>query len=290
MIRFAVILLGVLVLFMAAGGIPAADGSQTVVFRTPVFVILLALLGLLLVLGCVRYGRGLERVVFWPAHLGVVLILAGAGLGLALGRRGRLLLPVESRHGVSRLPAKERAVETPLGFDLSVVTFDVEYYDPTYVLCRPTTDDPRDADDYTPAAELAPADDGTVWIDDYGRVPRDALREPSSGAWVPQVRLTNGWILQRSEQTPRKFLAELAIERDAVRSTRTVEVNKPATVNGWRIYLMSYHTQVRPSVQLLLRRDPGRGLVIAGLWCVIVGTALLCWRGRPAPDKKEDRS
>jgi hypothetical protein len=42
---------------------------------------------------------------------------------------------------------------------------------------------------------------------------------------------------------------------------------------------MYYKMNPRPYVVCLLRRDPGRKAVIAGIWLVIVGIAGLCWFG-----------
>jgi hypothetical protein len=278
MIRFALILLGLLALFMAAGGIPVADGTQTVVFRTPVFVVLTGALGCVLILGCARYGRGLKRLVFWPAHLGVVVILVGAGLGYLHGIRGDLVVPVAGWHTTRHLPGPDGESGADLGFDLSVTDFRVDYYDPAYALFVPTNDRPRSAEDFALKATLSPGPDGSLRITGYGRVPKADLWNITAAEWVPRLRLSNGWILRRGRQTPREFTAALRIVRDGVETAETVRVNAPVNVGKWRIYLNSYGMHPRPYVQLLVRHDPGRRWVIVGIWMVIVGTALLCLR------------
>jgi hypothetical protein len=287
MIHFAIILLGALVMFMIAGGIPLAAGAQTVVFRTPIFMALLGVLCVLLVLGCARYGRGQwRRAAFWPAHLGIVLILAGAALGLLLAERGEMALPVDALHKTDCLPSAKQGAGVPLGFALSVSDFKVDYYDPRYRLFTPTTDHPRSAQDYICREELALTSAGELQIQGYGTVARATLWDPSQGAWVPNLTLTNGWILERGSGTPKVFVATLETDCGGVTATHTLKVNRPVTVGEWRVYLMSYETNPRPYVQLFLRRDPGRRLAITGIWCVIGGVAALCWRRDPAYNRK----
>ena len=40
---------------------------------------------------------------------------------------------------------------------------------------------------------------------------------------------------------------------------------------------MSHDTQNNEYIVITARRDPGRGCVIAGIWMIIVGVAVLCW-------------
>lgn len=278
MIRLAVLLFMVLALFMIAGVIPVENHAQTVVFRTPLFLALLAGTGLLSTLACARYGRSLRRLPFCLAHLGVACILAGAGVGAGWGTHGHLALPVGNWHATDRLPVSEGDAGVPLGFRLSVNDFRVDHYDPTYLLYRPKTSEPRSADDYEFHAELSPTGEGTLRVGGFGEVPRQDLWDAASSNWIEQVRLANGWVLQRGRQTPREFEAVLGIDLAGVVSTRILRVNHPQTVNGWRIYLMSYNTKPQSVVQLYLRRDPGRWSVLAGIWAVIAGVAAMCWR------------
>ena len=85
-------------------------------------------------------------------------------------------------------------------------------------------------------------------------------------------------------RTPRKFAAALLFTDNAGTSTWDLAVNHPATHKGWRFYLASYEEQPRLYVLLTARRDPGRGTVIAGIWLLIVGVALLCLRKHRGPE------
>jgi hypothetical protein len=215
MILGTLMLLGLLALFLIAGGIPVGGAVPTVVFHTPLFMMLLALLCVMLGLGCARYGRGWRRLVFWPVHLGVVLILVGAGLGALRGVEGQMTLPVGGWHAASHLPLPDGR-NIPLGFAVAVDDFEVTYYEPT-------------------------------------------------------------------QQTPKLFKAELTLKHGETTTQAELMVNHPVTANGWRIYLMSYELGARPAILVSVRHDPGRRAVITGIWFVIIGTALLCWRKRKAP-------
>lgn len=277
MLAAALILLSALALFMVAGGIPLEDEAQLAVFRTPVFIALMGGFGMLLIVACARFGRGMKRIPFWLAHFGVVLMLFGAGLGYRTAEKGNLALPVGGWHKADRaMHADGSSID--LDFKVSVTDFDVDFYDPVYRLYKPTVAAPRTGEDYTHHTDLVLAGDGSLDVAEYGVVTRDRLRDPATDDCVPQLELENGWILQAEERTPRKFVATVSLENGEAGKTADVMVNRPVSFNGWRIYLMSYGMSPSPYVYLLVRRDPGRSFVIYGIWCVLVGTAALCWR------------
>jgi len=57
-----------------------------------------------------------------------------------------------------------------------------------------------------------------------------------------------------------------------------VRVNQPVAHGGWLFYLQSYDQMARRFVVLKARRDPGRYPVFTGMWLMIVGVAILCFR------------
>ncbi len=279
MTRSGILLFGLLALLMVAGGIPLANDAQAVVFRTPVFAALLAALCLLLLFACARYGRTWRQLPFWLAHCGVVVILFGAALGAAFSVRGRLALPVAERQAVDCLPVgADREVAIPLGFRLSVRDFNVDYYSPTYLLFAPKAGDPTGAGSLAFESELALRADGSLSLPGLAPVDRAGLWDSRLRDWVERYDLPDGRVLQRGRRTPRTFEAALVVREGEDVSVRALRVNKPQTVNDWRIYLESYGGQQDAYVQLHLRRDPGRSCVISGIWMVIAGTAWMCWR------------
>ena len=281
MIRATIVLLGLIALCLMKGGIPMGGEVSTAIFHSPLFILLLATLSGLLVLGCARYGRGVRGLIFWPVHLGVILILLGAGLGALHGVEGKMTVPVAGWHVATHLPLPDGR-NLPLGFGFSAEDFEVDHYDPSYSLYKPLIENPRSVDDYGAGEEVVLSAAGTLELKGYGSVPREQLWNGASSTWVEELGLPNGWVLQRRSPTPKEFRATLKIEQGTETSSHILKVNHPATANQWRIYLMSYELHPQPFILVSVRRDPGRSSVIAGIWCVIFGTALLCWRKRGA--------
>lgn len=283
-------LLALAVAFLIAGAIPVDGGAQTVIFRTPVFRLILAVLAGSLVVVCVRKGRSWRAAPFWLTHLGVAIVLAGAGLGAWRGIRGDLAVPITERHAVRELRARDGGA-VPLGFGLSVTNFRVEHYDPQYRLFRPPrTEAGERPDAYVPMGDFAVSENRDLVLEAYGSVPVAQLKDESRKAWIPQLALTNGWVLQLSRQTPRGFHAVLTLDvPDGPNVTKDLLINRPVLFRGWRLYLMSYEMEPQPYVLIHVRRDPGRCLVVFGIWMVILGIAWMCWRrgARPSPVSAE---
>ena len=78
------------------------------------------------------------------------------------------------------------------------------------------------------------------------------------------------------QATARHYEADLVFTGPET-SRQRLRVNHPVTHGGWRFYLTSYDTVARRYIVVTARRDPGRCLVIPGIWMVIAGTAGLCW-------------
>ncbi|MBN1673293.1 MAG: cytochrome c biogenesis protein ResB [Kiritimatiellae bacterium] len=277
--KFTVWLLAVVVLFLIAGAIPLADGAHTVVFRTPMFVLVLATLGVTLVL-CGARHLSLRRADFALAHLGVVVILAGAFVGFVAGRKRTFAVPVVAEHTIREIPAlDDRQTPIRLDFGITVARFDVAFYEPTYNLYTPVPapGDRGRAADYVFVKKLALGRDGRLMVDE--RVALDRARLADAGGELrEQIVLDDGRVLQIG-RTPKHFAAALRLSRnDQLVREAMLEVNRPVSFAGWRFYLMDYDHQHRRYVVLSARRDPGRLLVIAGIWAVMSGTAVMCWR------------
>ena len=285
--HLAVHILSILVLFMLAGVIPAGQGEQGVVFRTPVFVVLLGVL-VFSILSCSRRYRFSRRTVgFFLTHYGVVAILGGAFAGYVLGERGELAVPITAHHTLWELTGGD-GTTVPFGFGVSVTAFDVRFYDPDYDLYRIVsaadrtgeTGEGSDGAEYEYVARFTLSREGRLDLGEFGYVGGTDLRADSgAGDWVEQHVLPNGWVLQKAPGAPRRYAATLKIT-DADGSTREEEliVNQPVQHRGWRLYLMSYDQEAKRYVVLSVRRDPGRTAVILGIWALMAGVALMCFR------------
>ena len=96
--------------------------------------------------------------------------------------------------------------------------------------------------------------------------------------------LPDGNILVMAEPEPKKFSSEVKIysstSSDIIEAT--VEVNKPAKVNGWKIYQLDYdHEKGKWSETstLELVKDPWIPLVYLGIFMMIAGALYMFWIG-----------
>ena len=280
MMKPAVILFALLLLLLLTGGIPVSGGVHAYgVFYSPVFILLLALLSGLSVWCCVRRGFLLKQAGFYFAHLGVAVILAGAFAGYLAGEKGMLQLSLRSRQfagGIQR-PDQSRVA---FGFEVAAEEFKVEFYPPVYQLYRPLPPEKIRSGQmpFEAAGEFSP-DGRTEWdLGEYGRFEVASLWNELEQQWIPRYPLGDGAMLFLAGRTPRFYGVTLRIRDGEQEKKLPVSINHPAGYRGWRFYLMSYDQAAQRTVQLSARRDPGRGAVIAGIWMLIAGTCLLCFR------------
>lgn len=285
----AINLLLILCLFFLAGAIPRPAVDVLAVFHTPVFFVLLALLGVLCLVWSARYlgRRWSSRTLFFlAAHLGVASLLAGAALGYFRGERTQFAATVGATPE-SALPGPDDQV-IPLPFSLAITSFRAEHYPPSYHLYEP----PATADeDYVLLGTYRFDRNGRMLLPDLQELSDDQLCD-ENGVWQSQMILPSGQLLHRGSAAPSHFSAMAQIidpARPDEQQEMAFGVNWPLCYGDWRFYLMSYDTQDERYVVLSARRDPGRPLVIAGLWLMIVGCAGLCWQKRlpPAPPDAE---
>ena len=269
--KFATGLLVVIVLFMLAGVVPVPGGDAGIIFKTPVFMLLVATECVLLLAAAVRQVRAM-RLALALAHGGVVVLLLGALLGYLFSKDAEFSVPVGGAQGITQIPATATGVVYTLPFSVRVSDFRVDYYDPCYHLFRPAQGMPP----HEYVRTVMPPATGMLALAEAGALPVDALLD-ARGAWKERVVLDNGWFL-RLRRTPKHFEATLQLQAgNAAPVVAALAVNHPVTFHGWKFYLMSYDDDAGMMVHLSARRDPGRRLVIGGIWMVRVGSALLCW-------------
>ncbi len=275
---YSVVIMGLMVLLLLAGVLPAPGGAPDGIFRSPVFILLCGVLVGGLVLCCwQRLFRGRRKIAFILVHLGVAMILVGAFIGFLRGRRTNVVLPLDGR-SISGFQAPDQHAIFETGFAVAATNFEAEYYEPRYFLYRPASDDPRGFE----LVDSFSFRNGTLDLGDLGIVAIDELQNPATGEWLRRKMLRNGWILHRGNRVAKSYRATLAFRPenrdDAQTVTHVLEMNRPATYDGWRFYLMSYDTDNQRYVVVTMRRDPGRRFVITGVWMTIIGTVLICWR------------
>ena len=82
---------------------------------------------------------------------------------------------------------------------------------------------------------------------------------------------------------PKRYASDLLIRTTTGNRIRTtIDVNKPATVDGWKIYQYGYDTQMGSKTSILeLISDPWLPLVYTGIYMMLAGALLLMLRSIP---------
>ena len=272
--KLAVIILSALILFLLAGVIPVPGGLHAdSIYYSPVFMLLLLLLSLLSIWCGLRRKFGLKQTGFYLVHFGIVLILAGAFAGYLVSVKGVLQLSVRPPVATDRLPIAGHA-PVKFGFDVAAENFQVKFYPPMYQLFRALPPEKIVAGQmpYEKAGEFSVGENGVCKI--KGLDPVSNLWNEARQEWTERKMLPDGSVLHLAGQTPSFFGVTLLVEGQKL----PVSINHPADYKGWRFYLMSYDQQNQSYVQLSACRDPGRNAVIAGIWVVIAGAFIFCFR------------
>jgi cytochrome c biogenesis protein ResB len=116
-----------------------------------------------------------------------------------------------------------------------------------------------------------PAPDGSRW--ELG------FRFSVTDFRVEYYTADNGSAQLLENAVPKDYEATIRIvPRNGNAFTCLLKVNRPVSYEGWRIYLISYGNDAEPYVQLLAKKDMGRGTVIAGIWMLIIGTFINCFK------------
>ncbi len=284
-----ILILGALVLLLLTGVIPVGGGVHApAVYYSPVMILLLALLSILSVRCCIRFFRGRARppgapqrtarraiqpLGFLLVHLGIVVILAGAFIGYVAGTKGVLQLSLMPQQPVGQLLTQDGDTVS-FGFDVAAEDFQVQFYPPMYQLFRklPPEEAVPGRMPYKQAGKFSADGQGACIVEGFG--PVSNLWNEARQEWTQRKMLNDGSFLGIAGQTPSFFGVTLLIDGKKL----PVSINHPAGCKGWRFYLMSYDQMAQRYVQLSARHDPGRNAVIAGIWIVMIGTFVLCFR------------
>jgi hypothetical protein len=280
-VKFAIVMLCSLILLLLAGVLPVGKGLvATAVYTSPVTMLLFGLLCVSSIRCCFKS----RSIGFLLVHLGIVIILAGAFIGYTTGKKGGLQLQLFHPVAVSGLPGNP---PVSFGFEVAAKDFEVDFYPPVYHLYRPLPPDQIQSGQmpFKKVAEVNVAGKERLDLEEFGFLAVTNLKSETTGEWVPRRMLASGAFLHLAGQTPSHYGVTLQIVDGQKKLELPVRINHPAGYKGWRFYLMSYDQRSRSYVVLSARRDPGRNVVIAGLWSVIIGTFIRCFRraggGRP---------
>lgn len=256
--RFCIVLMAAIVLFLLAGVIPSPSGEAlTQLFYSPVFIAMGFVLSVALLLGVFKRWK---KPGFVLMHLGIVILLVGGFIGHLRAQKGSMTV------GLNYPPVNQMQMIDGTQVDIPVTVealdFEVEHYPPRY------TRYVVDGDDFTPGETFALDESAPeVMVEGFGLVPLASFR--MGRMWLPRVELSDGSILAQQALTPKRYETKLRFDGE---HEETVIINYPVTYKGWRFYLMSYDQRQMQYVVLTARHDPGRPMVVAGIWMVIIGS------------------
>jgi len=98
------------------------------------------------------------------------------------------------------------------------------------------------------------------------------------------LKLNDQFSLVMTVPEPKRFSSEVTFYTpDGKKRDEVLEVNKPVTVNGWKIYQLSYDDKMgRYSDKSILEvvRDPWQPYVYLGIFMMMIGAIYMFWKGR----------
>lgn len=257
--RFCIVLMSAVVLFLLAGVIPPAKGEAlTQLFYSPVFMALGFVLSVASLIAVIKRWK---KPAFVLLHLGTVVLLVGGFIGHLRGTKGSMVVPLHYP-GIDYMQLKDGSqVQIPI--KVESLDFKVDHYPPHYVRYVRGA-----AGEMTPGVEFELDTEAEEFlVEGYGKVPVNDFR--MGRLWLPRVELNDGSLLMQQSMTPKRYETKLRFDGEHI---ETVIINYPVSYKGWRFYLMSYDRQAQQYVVLTARHDPGRPLVVAGIWMLIVGS------------------
>ncbi len=298
--KLGIMILAATVLFMMAGALPfiKAEADPVLVFQSPVFTGLLFLLAGSLFYCCwKRRSMSSRGLVFAIVHLSVILILLGAFLRFLKEEKFNIYVPVGVEQPAVRIDEKNNYVDPGFGFDVFATEFKIDYFEPEeYDLYLIDSTNPDAEPELLKSFRIKGADEFD--LGEYGTVNLEDLRDPDGiEGWKAHYRAGDSAVLSLTEPAVRRYYAKLLFSggEDGLEKEAETEINKPVTHGGWRFYFLSFDRPMKRYIVLTARRDPGRILVISGIWLLIVSITVYCWfmagdkRKYAAGEKREEK-
>lgn len=259
-----------------------------------------------------------RNISFILNHAGLLIILTGGVLGTA--DMHRLKMVCEYNNPVWFGTDKEgKQFELPLALELQ--KFDIEYYEPEIVVLDNATQEIQKIkskpDLYAELGKLIKMDNGyTIKIDTFYLHTFESNQkfypvESIGSTQAAKIRviqtdnnkeIASGWIsagsflqnpryLKMSDITfalappkPKKYSSELKLySPNEEPHLITLEVNKPYSCNGWKLYQLSYDDNKGKWSEYSVVEaitDPWLPFVYIGFIMLIVGSLFLIWQGQ----------
>lgn len=239
-------------------------------------IILLIIISLLLTISLIDCARKrldiFKNGAFHLTHLGIIVIIIGSLIYSMYGINADFYMPIGSEPEYA-IPKTETDY-IKLDFGIKVKDFEVQKFDPDYLLVKPKETPDSEEMPYERLGNFHAGKDG-LDLGTFGSIPAEKLIK--DGKWLNRIFLDNGLVLVMNPMTDKHYRADLEIyEKNGNVLQRSLRINHPVGYSGWRFYLISYDDENNKYIQLHARKDPARGLILAGIWMLILGIAWIC--------------
>jgi DNA-binding Lrp family transcriptional regulator len=269
--QFSVYVMSLIVILLVAGAFPLIGATE--VYKSGFMIVMLGLLSLLTLKCCIKQKFKLKKAGFYLSHLGVIVILAGAFLGYLKSEKVSLGVYVGESYVTNQIYDQQHPGRSiPLDFSFYITDFNVEKFDPSFTLYK--------KDESAPSGfkmlETYNIHNGRINIKETGSdISVSQLKDPQ-GNWLPHFFIDTDYMLFKNKAGDKWYSAEFNIKGE--KRKFLLAVNHPVSYKKWRFYLMSFGRDVRGEyVIMTARRDPGRNIVITGIWMLMAGIFMICF-------------
>ncbi len=282
---------------------------------------------LLISLGLVALRRGfpfkMKNLGFLLNHFGLWITLVAAGLGSGDQKSVSIDLFEDSGFTNTGIMANQQKIDLP--FSLKLIDFNIEFYNPKIAVADQSKGEIVQKHAETlpliyegfetklinwkiKVKEFLPfairTDSGYIRADKPGSISvafvetKNVITGDTASGWITSgsmmfeprfLNLKRSKLLILVEPEPRKF-ESLVLVKDSRNNEDTIklEVNKPFRLNGWKLYQLSYDTELgkyskRSVIQAV--RDPWLPVVYTGILMLLGGAVYLFWLGRPVKEE-----
>lgn len=282
---------------------------------------------LLISLGLVVLRRGIpfkmKNFGFLLNHLGLWITLVAAGLGS--GDQKSVTVDLVEEGGFVNTGIMDNQQKIDLPFSMKLIDFNIDFYNPKIGVADQSKGEilQKHAEtlpliykgfeskliDWTiKVKEFFPTaiktDSGYIPADKPGSISaafvetKNTITGDTASGWITSgsimfepmfLSLKRSKLLILTEPEPRKFESLVSVkDSKGKEETIKLEVNKPHRLNGWKVYQLSYDTELgkyskRSVIEAV--RDPWLPLVYAGILMLLAGSVYLFWSGRPVKEQ-----
>jgi hypothetical protein len=282
---------------------------------------------LLISLGLVVLRRGfpfkVKNLGFLLNHFGLWITLVAAGLGSGDQKSASIDLFEDSGFMNTGILENQQKIDMP--FSMKLIDFNIEFYNPKIAVADQSKGEilqkhaetlpliykgfeSKLIDWKIKVKEFLPfavkTDSGYIPADKPGSISaafvetKNLITGDTASGWITSgsmmyeprfLSLKRSKLLILTDPDPRKF-ESLVLVKDSKGNEETIklEVNKPHRLNGWRLYQLSYDTELgkyskRSVIEAV--KDPWLPVVYFGILMLLGGAVYLFWLGRPAKEE-----